>query len=408
MRLITPTLALLLICITVSLARAQDWPQWRGANRDGKSTGFNAPKTWPKELTKKWQVTVGDGDATPSLANGKLYVFARENGNEVARCLDAATGKELWQDKYETGAATGPASGHAGPRSSPTVADGKVVTLGVRGTLSCLDVATGKKLWRKDDFKGSWPKFFTSSSPLVTGGLCIAQLGGETDGVIAAYDLNTGDQKWKWSGDGTAYSSPILATVDGVKVILAETDKSLVAIGLADGKPLWQTPYAGRGMGGYNTATPIVDGQTVIYAGPGRGAKAVKLEKSGAEITAKELWSNPDNSVQFSTPVLKNGLIYALSGKDNFFSLDAKDGKTLWTAPGGGRRGFGSLVDAGSVVLALTPNAQLTVFAPGEKEFKQLASYKVAETDTYAYPVPSGNRIYIKDQNSVTLWTLGE
>lgn len=408
MRLTNRTLALLLTCLTASLAHAQDWPQWRGANRDGRSAGFNSPTTWPKELAKKWQVTVGDGDATPSLANGKLYVFARENGNEVARCLDAATGKELWQDKYETGAATGPASGHAGPRSSPTVADGKVVTLGVRGTLSCLDAATGKKIWRKDDFKGSWPKFFTSSSPLVADGLCIAQLGGETDGAIAAYDVNTGDQKWKWAGDGTAYASPILATVDGTKVILAETDKSLVAISLADGKPLWQTPYAGRGMGGYNTATPIVDGQTVIYAGPGRGTKAVKLEKSGAEITAKDLWSNSDNSVQFSTPILKNGLIYALSGKDNFFSLDAKDGKTLWTAPAGGRRGFGSLVDAGSVVLALTPNAQLTVLEPGEKEFKQLATYKVADSDTYAYPVPSGNRIYIKDQTSVTLWTLGE
>ena len=122
---------------------AQDWPQWRGPNRDGKVTGFTAPQTWPKALTQKWKMTVGAGDATPALVGDRLYVFTRQGDDEVTLCLSAADGKELWRDKYAAQAVTGAAARHPGPRSSPTVADGKVVTLGVGGVLSCLDAASG-------------------------------------------------------------------------------------------------------------------------------------------------------------------------------------------------------------------------------------------------------------------------
>src|SRR5688572_18876981 len=143
-----------------------DWPQWRGANRDAKADDFKAPKTWPKELTQKWKVTVGDGVATPALVGDKLYVFSRQEGTEVLRCLEAATGKEVWQDKYDALGATGPAQSFSGPRCSPAVAQGKVVTVGVRGMVSCVDAATGKKLWRKDEFMAT-PNFFASASPII-------------------------------------------------------------------------------------------------------------------------------------------------------------------------------------------------------------------------------------------------
>src|SRR6266581_6064505 len=142
--------------LILNCAPAQDWPQWRGPNRNAQAAGFAAPKTWPKELTQKWKVAVGEGVSTPCLVGDKLYVFARQAGAEVTRCLEAATGKELWQEKYDTLGATGPASGFSGPRATPTVADGKIVTLGVRGVLSCLDASSGKLLWRKDDVKGGY------------------------------------------------------------------------------------------------------------------------------------------------------------------------------------------------------------------------------------------------------------
>lgn len=417
----------------VNCAWAQDWPQWRGPNRDARVAGFKAPQTWPKELTQKWRVTVGEGNATPSLVGDRLYVFARQEGGEIIRCLDAATGKELWRDRYDALGADGPASGHSGPRCSPTVADGKVVALGLRGVLSCYDTSTQKLLWRKEDFQGAWPRFFTSASPLVANGLCVAVLGGPGKGGVVAYDLATGNEKWKWTGDGAAYASPVLLTVGGTPLALTQTDTKMVALALPDGKLAWETPFVVQGRG-YNAATPIVDGQTVIYLGSGRGATAVKLEKQGDTLAAKELWKNTEQSVQFNTPVLRGGFLYGLGAGNDFFCLNAQDGKTAWTAasappaagggepspagggqggPGGrggrgmrGGGGFGSIVDAGSVLLALTPTSMLVVFEPNPKAYTEVARLKVADSPTYAYPVVSGNRVFIKDQDSVTLWAV--
>ena len=275
------------------------------------------------------------------------------------------------------------------------------------------------------------PRFFAASSPIVVQGLCIALLGGPDAGAVVACDLATGEEKWKWTGDGPGYGSPVLATIDGTDVIITPTDKNMVALNVADGKLLWQVAYS---QGRYNAATPIVDGQTVIYAGPTRGITAEKIVKKGDEIALEPLWSNPDNSVQFNTPVLKDGLICGLSNLDSLFCIHAQDGKTAWTAPltpsagqaaqqppgggreapggarggrrGGGGGGFGSVLDAGSVMMALTPAAELIVFAPEGDQFKQLAKYKVADSPTHAYPVVAGSRIFIKDQDAVTLWTV--
>lgn len=412
-------------------ARA-DWPQWRGPNRDAKAGDFKAPPTWPKELTRKWSVMVGDGVATPALVGDKLYAFARQGEEEVTTCIDSASGKVLWQNKYSTVPIMGPDSRQfPGTRSSPAVAAGKVCTLGVTGVLSCLDAATGDKVWRKDDIK-EVPRFHTGSSPLIADGACIALIGGPGNGGIVAYDLNSGTERWKWTGDSPAYGSPVRVTAGNAKAIVAPTERYIVAVNEADGKQLWQVNYS---QGRYNAATPIVDGQTLIYAGPGQGMSAEKLEPKGNELEAKQLWKNGDNSLIYNTPVLKDGLLYGISTTNVLFCIKEDSGQTAWSAPlsgqaggqpaappaapppgkggkggrgggMGGNAGYGSVVDAGSVLLALTPAAQLIVFAPSATEFKQIASYKVADEGTFAYPVVSGNRIYIKDKDSVTLWTI--
>src|SRR5262249_35061448 len=148
-------------------------------------------------------------------------------------------------------------------------------------------------------------------------------------------------------------------------------------------------PFAPRQRMEYNAATPVGEGDTVMYAGSGRGVRAVKFEKKGDKLTPRELWKNTENSVQFNTPILKDGLVYGISARDTLFCINTKDGKTAWTAPIRGNRGYGSLVDVGPALLALTPVGELNVFEPSDKKFTQLAKYKVADRDTYACPVAS-------------------
>lgn len=392
------------ILISASCIFAQDWPQWRGPNRDGKVSGFTSPQNWPKELKQKWNTTVGSGDATPALVGNKLYVFARQGEDEVTLCLDAANGKELWKDKYAAQAVTGAAARHPGPRSSPAVANGKVVTLGVGGVLSCLDAATGKLVWRKDPFPKVVPQFFAAMSPIIVDGMCIAHLGGKGNGAIIAYDLAGGQEKWRWSDEGPEYASPALLTVGGTRQIVTLAEKNIVGIGVADGKLLWQLPFAPQSRA-YNAATPIIDGQTVIYTGAGRGAKAVKVEKQADGFAATELWSNAELAPQFNTPVLKDGLLFGFSNGDSFYCINAQNGQTAWTdTTKHGRGGFAAILDAGSVLLALPSSSELIVFKPDGKQYSEITRYKVAETETYAHPVISGNRVYVKDKESLAMW----
>ena len=179
-----------------------------------------------------------------------------------------------------------------------------------------------------------------------------------------------------------------------------------LGVGLADGKLLWQTPFVPQRRA-YNAATPIVDGQTVIYTGSGRGTIAVKIEKQNDAFVATELWSNPEVAPQFDTPVLENGLLFGLSDRGNLYCINAQTGQTTWTdATQRDNGGFGAIVDAGSVLLALPSNSELIVFKPSDKEFSELARVKVADMPTYAHPVLAGNRVFVKDEESLILWTL--
>jgi outer membrane protein assembly factor BamB len=379
---------------------AQDWPQWRGANRDGKVTGFTAPAAWPKQLTQKWQTKVGLGDASPALVGERLFVFARQGGDEVIMGLNAADGKELWQDKYPTPAPTGPDASHPGPRSSPAVVDGKVVTLGLNSILSCMDAASGKLLWRKEDL----PRGGTAMSSIVVDGTVLVYVGDKEKVEIAALDLATGKEKWKTTGDPAGHASPVVLTVDGTKQIVTMNAQGVVGIAVADGKLLWSIPFPAKGAS-FNAATPIVDRQTVIYSGTGRATKAAKIEKRGDGFAAIDLWTNTELRTAFNTPVLKDGLLYGLSDRSNFFCLDAKTGKAAWTDTVKRER-FGAMLDAGQVLLCLPSTSEFTVIRPSGKQYEEVARIKVAETPVYAHPIVAGKRIFVKDRELLTLWTL--
>lgn len=383
---------------------SQDWLQFRGSGRDSKVTGFKVPKTWPASLKQVWKVTVGFGDASPVISGNKIFLATRQGENETILCLDASTGKELWKTQYSAPAVTGPAGSHPGPRSTPAVADGKVVTFGVSGILTCLDAATGKVLWKRENPGNVVPQFFTGMSPLLIDGLCIAHLGTKDKGEVVALDLGTGTEKWKWEGDGPAYASPSAMIIDGRKHIIVQTEKNLVSLNLADGKMVWQiaTPAQQRF---YNSASPYINGNIIYLTGQGSGMKAIQVNKEGDKYVTKELWSNTTIGTKWNTPILKDGFLYGFTDQRRIYCINATTGETAWYDTTV-NSDFATILDCGPVIFGLPSTANLIVFKPDPKAFEQIASYKVSETPIYAFPLVAGNNIYIKDAESLTLYSL--
>jgi outer membrane protein assembly factor BamB len=383
---------------------SQDWPQFRGIGRDSKVTGFKAPAVWPAELTQVFKVKVGTGDATPVLVGKKIYLNTRQEGDEVILCLNAATGKKLWDNKYPVPSATGPAAAHPGPRSTPALAEGKIVTFGISGILSCLNASSGKLLWRKENPTNAIPQFYTGMSPLISGGVCIVHVGTKDKGEVLALDLRTGAEKWKWAGEGPAYASPSIMTLDGQKHVIVQTEKNLMALDFVTGKPLWQIPAPVQ-QRFYNCVSPYIDGNKIYLTGQGSGTKAIEVTKQGDQYVTKELWSTTEIGAKWNTPVLKDGFLYGFTDQRRIYCLNAKTGQTGWI-DNTTNSDFATIVDCGQVIIGLPSTGNLIVFRPDPKAYSEVAKYKVAETAVYAFPVIAGNMIYVKDAESLTLYKI--
>jgi outer membrane protein assembly factor BamB len=237
-----------------------DWPQWRGPNRDGVARGVKVPQKWPKELKEEWKVTVGEGVSSPVVVGDKAFVFTRQKEDEIVLCFDLASGKGLWKSEpypapYQWWAGEGNFS--KGPRSTPTVADGRVYVSGVSGVLSCFEAKAGKLLWRKEATQS--PPYGGPAAPLVTDGLCIVHLGNggrdDKDG-LTAFDAATGDVKWRFAdGSRPGYGSPILVDLAGERQVVALTSWDLIGVSIATGKKLWALKIDGS----EKNSTPLID-----------------------------------------------------------------------------------------------------------------------------------------------------
>jgi outer membrane protein assembly factor BamB len=321
---------LAVMAVVGSPLAANDWPQWRGPNRDNKLVGFKLPATWPKELKQQWKVPVGLGEASPALVGDRIFTFGRQGNDEIVQCLDATTGKVIWQDKYDATTQFTGDRGHSGPRSSVAVGNGKVCTLGVAGMLSCYEANSGKVVWRQDSKEFPMPhrpRFHSGMSPIIVDGLCIAHLGADKVGAIVAYDLNNGSEKWRWADDAPSYGSPVIAEIGGTRQLITPTQSRLVGISVADGKLLWSLEYMGGRM--YNSGTPIVDGSNVYIVGDAK-VIGVKVESQGGALSAKELWSLKTHTSRFTTPVLKDGQLYGVNSQGALYCLKGETGEQVW------------------------------------------------------------------------------
>jgi outer membrane protein assembly factor BamB len=390
-------------------ASAQEWPQWRGPGRDGLVPG-QVTLTWPRTLKPGWKVPVGIGYASPVVAGGRVFTFARQGGNEVASALELATGKVVWTQSHPAPYTVNPAAaGHGpGPKSTPVVQGGKVYTLGIGGILSAFDAATGRVLWRKDfkgQFKDAAPIYGTAMSPAVVDGLLIVHVGGEDDGALTAFDAATGAVRWSWKGDGPGYASPVVATIGGARQVITQTQKQLVGVALADGALRWSLPF--RTPYDQNAVTPVVSGDVVIYSGLDQGLRAARVARQGPAWAAEPLWHNREVSLYMSSPVLDGGHLYGFShrNKGQFFAVDAATGKTLWLSEG--RQGDNAAVLATrDVLLLLTPAGELTVAKKDAKAFAPVATYTVASSATWAHPALVGSTLLVKDAETVAQWRI--
>ena len=297
---------------------------------------------------------------------------------------------------------TGPAAGHPGPRSTPFVVDDKIYVLGAGGIFTCLDAKTGKVAWQNDAYK-EVPQFFTSCSPLVINDICVVQLGSSENGVVVAFNTDTGKEIWKLEGVPCTYSSPsLMKTYDGVILVQSETDLLGVSI---DGKILWKmpTPVERRS---YNAPSPIYNEETVIIAGQGSGTKAYSINKSGSSWKYDELWINTELGTSFCTPLIKDGFLYANDARlGKLYCLDMKNGAQTWINEETMNR-FASLLDLGKALVSLPANGKLVVFEANGKNYNELANYQVAETEVYAHPIFTSNNIFIKDKEMLTCWSV--
>ncbi len=383
-------------------SQTTDIPGWRGAGRDGKFLNFRAPATWPKELTKAWEVPVGLGDASPVMVKGKIYLLVSQDSVETLLCLDAKSGKTIWKTPINKAPkVTGGAASHPGPRSTPYVSNGKVFTLGAGGVVACHDAKKGKLIWKNEAYTAEVPQFFTSASPLLTDKICILPLGGKENGSVVAFDVNTGTEVWKVSGIPCTYSSPVFMSIAGLVAIVDQSETALVGITL-DGQLIGEIPTPGQ-QRFYNSSTPVIDGQNIIVGGAGTGTKMFQVTTENG-IGVNQAWSNPKYSVSFNTPVLKGGFLYANDSKfGNIYCLNAETGETAWADTVKLNR-FASMLDLGPAMMTLAGNAAMVVFEPNGSAYKELARYKVSDTEIYAHPLAVDNKFYVKDKEKLTCW----
>jgi outer membrane protein assembly factor BamB len=361
-------------------------------------------------LKEQWKVTVGIGHASPVVANGKIYVFARQGEEEVLLSLDAVTGKEIWRSSQPIAYEMHPAAmGHGkGPKSTPLVYKGNVYAFGISGVLSCHDARTGKVKWRQEfskQFPKTSPLFGTAMSPIIDSGLLIAHVGGHDKGALTAFDPETGTVKWSNDVDGPAYSSPIVVNLAGVRQLVTSTQRNVIGVNVASGKLLWKLPA--KSQYDENSVTAVAFKDMVIFAREGQGLTAIRLVhtavKDGPELEVQEVWNNKENQMYLNSPVLVGNTLFGLSPlkKGQFFAIDADTGKTLWQGPGRMGENAAILNLGDKFLLLLLNDANLVVLPANAKEYLPAAQYTVAMSPTWAHPVLLGRQLLIKDEQTL-------
>jgi len=399
------TFLLLLLPLTLSNG---DWHQWRGPDRDGTTRPIAAD--WQAEPEKDWAIEVGSGYGAPVVADGVAYLLTGDGEREQLRAFSLADGKTLWTHDWSVAFEPNPyATDYGkGPFSTPLLVDGKLVALGVSGRVVCLDAATGKLLWQDQDngrlddervlFCGN------TVSPIAFAGMVIVHLGHEKGGRMTAYALEDGSRRWTWAEELPGYASPVLAEIGGRTHLITLSQNSCLGIDPKTGETLWQYPWKVQWR--ENIPDPIVWGNTVIISGRENGETiGIEVTFAGDGFEAAKRWSNDAVILYCASAVRRDFRVFGLSHKQKgqFFAIDARTGKTLWLSEGRQATSAQPLL-AGDDLIFVTTEGALLVLDPEGDSFTLRKEHELASRTVWAYPVPLEDGLLIKDASHLTRW----
>ncbi len=403
---IVPRATAFVACLLIGgAAQAGDWPQILGPQRNGIAADEKVADRWPAGGPKTlWQRSVGEGVAGVAVADGRVIVFHRIDDEERVEAIDAASGKPLWTAAFPTSFRPDVGAAGNGPRCVPLVHDRRVYVVGGGGDVHCVALETGKTIWSRAayrEFQAPNGYFGAGSSPIVEAGKLIMNVGGaRSGGGLVAFDLATGKTIWQATDEQASYSSPVAATIDGVRHVILVTRYNVVSIDPETGQVRFKFPFGKRGPT-VNAANPLViDGHIFATASYGVGAVFAKVHKDKAQI----VWTNDDvMSSQYPTAIAKDGRLYGIDGRQDagvasLRCIEPKTGKVLWTQE---NFGMATFILAGERLVIVKTDGELVLAEPTPREFRPLVQARVFRSTTRALPALAGGLLYVRDETTL-------
>ena len=384
-------------------ALAQDWPQWRGSNRDGVSTETGLLQQWPQAGPPLlWKATgLGDGFSTVSVVGDRIYTTGEKDGTSFVLGLDGKAGKVLWSTRIGKAGAPG-WGGFTGPRGTPTVDGDLLFAMGQYGELVCLKTTDGSEVWRKhlvNDLGGKRPEWGYSESVLVDGDRMVCTPGG-SKGAIAALDPRTGSLLWQTKAftDPAHYSSLVCAEICGIRQYIQLTAASVVGIG-TDGTVLWRTDRKGE------TAvipTPIVSGNRVyVTSGYNAGSNLFEITQADGKLQARQVYAEKSPSDQHGGVVRVGDYVYGHCDGKGWICQEFATGKLMWAEKG--QIGKGSVVYAdGRLYLRAEDNGTVGLIEATPQGYKEAGRFiqpGFGKPKTWPHPVVAAKRLFLRDQD---------
>ena len=332
-------LTLLVSIVAVSQAFGEDWPQWRGMNRDGVWHETGLIETFSSDrLTPKWRVEIAAGYSGPTVAKGRVYVtdrVAKPVSIERVHCFDERTGEREWSFEYPCD--YGRVSYPAGPRACVTVHEGKAYALGSTGRLHVFDAEKGSVLWQRDLeqlYKIELPIWGIAGAPLIYEQLVILHIGGEKACIVALHK-DSGEEAWRALSDKAQYTAPVLVQQAGQPVVICWTGDSVSGLAALSGKVLWRYEWKVQKMP-IGVATPVVENDRVFFTSFYDGSLMLRLaaDKPSVEKVWQIVGRDEKNTLALhsiiSTPAFENGYVYGVDSYGELRCLDGATGERLW------------------------------------------------------------------------------